>query len=160
VLLRRHGVTEEEIREYLKSHTTGHTLCDQSSREARPPANSLTLTTRGDRQLGGSIAQSNTRHPKYDNPLSETTARGDVLSPLSDSDAKYQGNLLRYQLSSAEQPSDKRYTGQTTPCETAARIIMTMRGCPDIRDVRSELGCHSESNCMVRNMDVFEILDK
>ncbi|KZF20830.1 hypothetical protein L228DRAFT_278924 [Xylona heveae TC161] len=52
-------------------------------------------------------------------------------------------------------------TGQYMPCEAAARIITTMRGDRAEQDVRSELGCHSpDSDCMVRNMDIFELLDK
>jgi hypothetical protein len=49
---------------------------------------------------------------------------------------------------------------QSTSCETAARIITSMPDNVDIRDVRSELGCNSEENCMVRNMSIFDQLDR
>jgi hypothetical protein len=50
-------------------------------------------------------------------------------------------------------------SGRSTPCETAARIITSMHSYTDARDVRSELGCESGAECMVRNMDIFQLLD-
>jgi hypothetical protein len=50
-------------------------------------------------------------------------------------------------------------SGQSTPCDAAARIITSMRSYSDARDVRSELGCEAGAECMVRNMDIFQLLD-
>ncbi|KAL3487409.1 hypothetical protein BJX62DRAFT_213554 [Aspergillus germanicus] len=50
-------------------------------------------------------------------------------------------------------------SGQSTLCDAAARIITSMRSYSDARDVRSELGCESGTECMVRNMDIFQLLD-
>ncbi|KAI1934775.1 hypothetical protein LOZ66_005630 [Ophidiomyces ophidiicola] len=50
--------------------------------------------------------------------------------------------------------------GQLTPCETAAGIITRMRGDPDLQNARAELGCSSESTCMVRNLAIFDLLDR
>ncbi|WEW56858.1 hypothetical protein PRK78_002313 [Emydomyces testavorans] len=49
---------------------------------------------------------------------------------------------------------------QVTSCETAARIITMMRGDPDTRDARTELGCAPGADCVVKNMTIFEILDR
>ncbi|KAK9576878.1 hypothetical protein V6Z93_010326 [Aspergillus fumigatus] len=167
-LLRHHGVTQEEILEYIKAHAVGYPPCNQYSTPSP--------TTRGDHLWRLGVSQPTPCLPEGNSSLQQMTVRKVALPPLSDSLAKRQGDLLRDQSSSVEQPTaqgitlpgaskieqlnEGQYTGQSTPCETAARIIMTMRGSPDIREVRSELGCHSESNCMVRNMDIFEVLDK
>ncbi|KAI1915149.1 hypothetical protein LOZ39_003013 [Ophidiomyces ophidiicola] len=50
--------------------------------------------------------------------------------------------------------------GQLTPCETAAGIITRMRGDPDLQNARAELGCSSESTCMVKNLAIFDLLDR
>lgn len=63
-------------------------------------------------------------------------------------------------ISEAQQFSDVQDAGQSTSCVAAARIVASMRNYPDIRDLRSELGCDWESNCMVKNMSIFDMLDK
>jgi hypothetical protein len=56
---------------------------------------------------------------------------------------------------------DSRRSGQCTPCETAADIVISsMRSYSDMQDVRSELGCQSSASCMVNNMDIFQLLNK
>lgn len=169
-LLRRHGITQEEISEYIKTHAVRYPPCDQYSTEAPSP------TPRGDHLVSLGVAQRTPCLPGDNSSSQDVTVRKLAPSPLSDSLAKRQGGHLGDQTSSVEQLTaqgialsgasrieqlnDEQYTGQSMPCETAARIIMTMRGSPDIREVRSELGCHSTSDCMVRNMDIFEVLDK
>lgn len=175
-LLRRHGVTQEEIRGYLETHTMEYTPCDEDPTEPQPRAISQSPTAQGDPRVGRSIVQPTSSLPEDNRPSHGTTYRETALPPLSDSTVRGQMDPLGGETFSAEQLtargipfpddfkieqlSDRRHTGQSMPCDTAARIITNMRGCPDIREVRSELGCHSESNCMVRNMDIFEILDK
>lgn len=55
---------------------------------------------------------------------------------------------------------DHREQGHFTSCENAARIIAGLRGYSDTHDVRSELGCGAEADCMVKNMNLFEMFDK
>jgi hypothetical protein len=50
--------------------------------------------------------------------------------------------------------------GHFTSCESAARIIASLRGYSDTHELRSELGCGAEANCMVKNLSLFEMLDK
>lgn len=50
--------------------------------------------------------------------------------------------------------------GHFTSCESAARIIAGSRSYSDTNDLRSELGCGAEANCMVKNLTLFEMLDK
>jgi hypothetical protein len=35
-----------------------------------------------------------------------------------------------------------------------------MQAHSESRDVRSELGCDTEGDCMVKNMSIFDVLDK
>ena len=53
-----------------------------------------------------------------------------------------------------------RGPGQSTPSDTATGIVESMRSCSGTRDIRSELGCQSNYNCMVRNMDIFQLLNE
>lgn len=55
---------------------------------------------------------------------------------------------------------EHREKGNFTSCESAARIIASLRGIGDTHDLRSELGCGTEANCMVKNLSLFEMLDK
>lgn len=174
-LLRQHGVSEEQIQDYLESHTANDNPFNHPLTEVPRLVISPLPRTQSDQLGGHSVLQSTSCLPQMDNPLCEKSIRR-IGSLESDSVVNRDGNVPHEHTSNAEQPTTGRfaspgasksqqprgrqYTGHSTPCETAARIIMTMRGCQDTHDVRSELGCHSQSNCMVRNMDIFEILDK
>lgn len=56
--------------------------------------------------------------------------------------------------------SSKQWSEDTTPCEEAARIIASMRGDCDEQSVRAELGCGSNTSCMVNNMTIFQVMDR
>jgi hypothetical protein len=130
-------------------------------------------TTDRDNLKSRNTSQLNAFHRGPNYLLSETDAITVGSSPSVSVVHSYSNPLNPY-VSSAEQPAAgkipnsigvqenrvRQDTAHSTSCETAANLILTMRGYPDIRDVRSELGCHSDSDCTVRNMDIFEILDK
>lgn len=46
-----------------------------------------------------------------------------------------------------------------TSCETAARIIASMRGHEDPETVWSALGCSANDKCMVKNIEIFQLAD-
>ncbi|KAI7975925.1 hypothetical protein EIK77_002485 [Talaromyces pinophilus] len=168
-LLRHHGVAEKEVQEYLESYATYPNPPIISSAnppplvKSRPPAtDSNNLKSRDTPQLNTFCRESN-RKPNY---LLRELGAIRVGSSPSDSVVHRHSNPLHPHASSAEQSAAgdetraSQDTAHSTSCETAANLIVTMRGYTDIVDVRSELGCHSESSCTVRNMDIFEILDK
>lgn len=47
-----------------------------------------------------------------------------------------------------------------TSCETAARIIASMRGHNNAEDAWAELGCSSNLDCTVKNMTIFRVMDQ
>ena len=47
-----------------------------------------------------------------------------------------------------------------TSCETAAWIIANLRGHNDAEEVRAELGCSSHADCSVKNIAVFDAMDR
>ncbi|KIW66143.1 hypothetical protein PV04_08345 [Phialophora macrospora] len=49
---------------------------------------------------------------------------------------------------------------EETSCDEAARIIARLRGHHTPDDVWNELGCGTKQNCRVRNLAVFELIDK
>ncbi len=51
-------------------------------------------------------------------------------------------------------------TRDETSCEIAARIIAGMRGSDDAEGVWPELGCSNKQKCMVKNIALFQIMDK
>ncbi|KIW92343.1 uncharacterized protein Z519_07327 [Cladophialophora bantiana CBS 173.52] len=59
-------------------------------------------------------------------------------------------------------PSEQRpgTSGGETSCEEAARIIASLRGQNTCEDVWNELGCGTNQTCKVKNLSVFELLDK
>ncbi|KAF7596088.1 hypothetical protein BBP40_003350 [Aspergillus hancockii] len=173
-LLRLHGVSDQAVQEYLTAHTANlvlPTFHSGAALEARsPPWKSPSLKTVRE---GSSQLSSFDRECK--DPLHEM-ADTELSSSLSSPVINQQVTISENQISDGEQrdsvdspihstsklqpPSRNQSSGQSTPCETAAGIISSMRNYPDARDVRSELGCQSSSNCMVRNMDIFQLLDE
>lgn len=168
-LLILHGVSKEEIKKYLESEAT-----------YIPSVPSSAPTT-----LHSPIAPSdpliNCRHARIAPTLElnssprELDTIGTQRSPSKSGTKGYIG--LNIQGPSAERPAalssgtpetvskaphfaGDRDIGQLTSCEKAARIIASLRDYPDVHDLRSELGCDSESNCMVKNMSIFDVLDK
>ena len=55
--------------------------------------------------------------------------------------------------------SGSRFSDSTS-CEEAARIIAGMRGHDDADAIWPELGCNSSKDCVVRNMTIFQIVDR
>lgn len=51
-------------------------------------------------------------------------------------------------------------SGLEISCETAASIIIEMRGDGDIEAVRASLGCKGREDCTVRNSTVLQIMDE
>ncbi|KAH7087704.1 hypothetical protein FB567DRAFT_495759 [Paraphoma chrysanthemicola] len=51
-------------------------------------------------------------------------------------------------------------SGLEISCETAAAIIIDMRGDGDIEAVRASLGCKGREACTVRNSTVLQIMDE
>ena len=46
-----------------------------------------------------------------------------------------------------------------TSCETAAKIIVSMRGYGDIKETQSEFGCAVTPGCMISNVEIFKMMD-
>ena len=148
-LLRHHGVTENNVGEYLRSktrpdpHPHPSVIAPFNSR-VHDPEHKMD-------PVGGSFSPSNSVIIRHASPLNDQAASADQPSDVDPVIPK---------ASRAPQPGGKQGAGQATSCETAARIISSLRGHSDMQGLRSELGCHSESKCTVKNMDIFEILDK
>ncbi|GLA79105.1 hypothetical protein AtubIFM55763_001773 [Aspergillus tubingensis] len=177
-LLILHGVSDQRVQEYLRAHTAD--ICLPTSRsEAVPVARShLGQSPRlSTVNSGGPIPSNYERN----DPSPERTATKPAPSTSSSSLVTYQQAAISdSQISDGDselsvpfdsptpdistlQPpyrhQDSRQPGQCTPCETAAGIISSMRSYPNMQDVRSELGCQSSDSCMVKNMDIFQLLN-
>ncbi|KAA8649372.1 bZIP transcription factor [Aspergillus tanneri] len=150
-LLRRRGVTEKEIQEYLESLTTNPDSLSCSSATAPAFVTShLPLTQNVNREANDALRETGVGRRLSPSPLNPVANR--------------HVNFPNTQASSADQPvavdpvtpntlDVQQPRAHSTPCEAAARIITTMRGHLDVQDVRSELGCQSESNCMRKPSD-------
>lgn len=168
-LLILHGVSKEEIKKYLESEAT------------YIPSITSSAATTSHSPIVPTDPFMNCRHARTASKLDLiSSARGldTVGNQHSPSKSSIKGYIgLNIQGPSAERPAalssgtpetvskaqhfgGDRNIGQLTSCENAARIIASLRDYPDIRDLRSELGCDSESNCMVKNMSIFDVLDK
>ena len=174
-LLRLHGVSDHDIQEYLAAHARD-IVSFTSHSEALPEAKSHSCKGK----IGNAVSTGSSQLillNKRSKPLHKNkTATPEPTSSPPSPAASRQVAISHSQLSDAGQPvpvepptndpsklqsrSRNQDLGQSTPCETAASIITSMRSCPDAQDVRSELGCQSSSSCMVRNMDIFQLLDE
>lgn len=174
-LLRLLGVSDHDIQEYLTAHARNIVPFTAHS-EALLEANSHSWEEKSGNAVSRVSSQPSLLN-KRSNPLHvNETATSEPISSLSSPDASRQVAISDSQISDTAQPvpvesptnntsvsqpsSRNQDSGQSTPCETAARIITSMRSYQDARDVRSELGCQSNSNCMVKNMDIFQLLDE
>lgn len=147
-LLRHHGVTENNVGEYLRSKTRP----DPPRPSVIAPFNSEVHDLEHEMDpVGGSFSPPNSVIIRHASPLNDQAASADQPPDVDPVIPK---------ASQAPQSGGKQDAGQATSCETAARIISTLRDHSDMQGLRSELGCHSESKCTVKNMDIFEILDK
>ncbi|BCS17366.1 uncharacterized protein APUU_10194A [Aspergillus puulaauensis] len=173
-LLQLHGVSDHDIEGYLAAHT-GDIVSSTSHSEALPEPKPHLCKGRSGNAVSSSSSQpislNESRGPFHEN---ETATPEPTSSPSSPA-ASRQVAIPQSQCSNTGQPvpdepptndpsrlqsrSRNQDPGQSTPCETAAGILTSMRSYPDAQDVRSELGCQSSSSCMVRNMDIFQLLD-
>lgn len=176
-LLILHGVTKTQIEEYLElrrgstssilsqypsavsqTSTTSHLptitidpLPDFNSSPAASPHHDISISPPEIKTIG-------TRCPPkrgvgmHTNTLNVHEFSAERAAALS--------SLNTETVSEAQQLGGVQDTGQFTSCVAAARIVASIRNYADSRDVRSELGCDSGSNCMVKNMSIFDILDK
>ena len=148
-LLRHYGFTENNVGEYLKSKTR---LDPPPRPSVIAPFNSGVHDPKHKMDpVGDSFSPPNSVIIRHESPLNDQAASADQPPDVDPAIPK---------ASQAPQSGGKQDAGQATSCETAARIISTLRDHSDMQGLRSELGCHSESKCTVKNMDIFEILDK
>lgn len=178
-LLILHGVSDQRVQEYLRAHTADIFLPMPRSEVVQEARSHLGKFPRL------SIVDSGGPSPssyKRNDPPSEGTATESTTSTLSSSPVTYQQVAISnsqipdgdsepsvpFDSSTSDtttlQPPDmhqgSRQSGQCTPCETAAGIISSMRSYPEMQDVRSELGCQSSASCMIKNMDIFQLLNE
>ncbi|KAJ5797118.1 uncharacterized protein N7518_005658 [Penicillium psychrosexuale] len=177
-LLMTHGVTEKQIEDYLESQRqpTNSTLSQCPLVVSLPSAN-LHLPTTHSQPLvdyhhplaSPSSRELNTsQHPFITLEMTSSPPKSDAKSRMDtpNSQESSVGRAVELSPVTAEPVPESQHfggdqdTGQFTSCMTAASLIESMRNHSDFRDVRSELGCDSESNCMVKNMSIFDILDK
>lgn len=59
-----------------------------------------------------------------------------------------------------EPPQGRLLTSNGMPCLEAAIILAQLRGHPDSKLARAELGCAEGSDCVVQNTDVLQIMDE
>lgn len=167
-----HGVTETQIEEYLESQrqSTSSTRFQFPSVPSLESADSHLPTVPSEPLVDSNHSPVTPSYREPNSPPHELKTVGtghsqnesDMLGGQGSSAerAAALSSVTAETISEAQQFSDVQDAGQSTSCVAAARIVASMRNYPDIRDLRSELGCDSESNCMVKNMSIFDMLDK
>ena len=60
----------------------------------------------------------------------------------------------------AQKPTSPNLMDDESTCEAAANIIASMRGHGDTEKVLAELGCTSNQSCAVKNITIFELIDR
>lgn len=175
-LLMLHGVTETQIKAYLEwqgqppssipsqSYQMLSSKLENNLQRAPilPPVAYHRSATPPHKELNSSPHELMTIGSKTSIP--ESNENGNVGSLDSQGSCAERASALTPATTESEtespQSDPRQNTGQFTSCETAADIIGNMQAHSDHRDVRSELGCNSEPHCMVKNMSIFELLDK
>ncbi|KAJ5389378.1 uncharacterized protein N7496_000446 [Penicillium cataractarum] len=171
-LLVLRGVTQDEIEVFLKSHeeyTPGGMTRSASAisypvtpqirpsmvlgvSQGTPCESPNTLPWREviDKRIVPAYGRS-VEFQTYANQQELTTGRPPTILPVDIPDTA--STLQQFN-------GDHREKGHFTSCESAARIIADLRGYSDTHELRSELGCGAEADCMVKNLNLFEMFDK
>ncbi|KJF60433.1 uncharacterized protein CIMG_12404 [Coccidioides immitis RS] len=165
-LLRIRGVTDFEVEHYLRAHriTPGSEISVAASPSlSQSPSDTIARqSTEACRSKSADICP----RPGELHLVKEGNGRHLALQaqPASQDHPRHMSEpagLARREGCCAEQQCvGELDTGQVTSCETAARIITMMRGHLDPQDARVELGCSTETSCMVKNMTIFDLLDR
>ncbi|CAG8045860.1 unnamed protein product [Penicillium nalgiovense] len=174
-LLMIHGVTKIQIEEYLESQRqTASSIQSQYPSVVSLPSANLHLPAADGQpsmdhhhSLSSQEVDSSSHPPKTLNVRS-SPSRSDpkINMDIPSGQESSVGRAIELNSVTAETVPDSQHfggvqdTGQFTSCVTAANLIESIRNHSDFRDVRSELGCDSEPNCMVKNMSIFDILDR
>ncbi|CAP79211.1 Pc06g02180 [Penicillium rubens Wisconsin 54-1255] len=175
-LLLIHGVTETQIEEYLESQRqTASSIRSQfppvvslpSAKSHLPTAHGQTSVDHH-HSLATPLKVNNSSHPLKTLEIRSSPSRSDAMTSIDASNIQESSTERAVELVSdigetvpeSEHFGGVQDTGQFTSCVAAASLIESIRNHSDFRDVRSELGCDSEPNCMVKNMSIFDILDR
>ncbi|KAL2833807.1 hypothetical protein BDW59DRAFT_179470 [Aspergillus cavernicola] len=142
-LLRLHGVSNQDLQEYMTAHIMNIVLPPFHSRavlEARShpwKAPSLNSVREGFSQL----SSLNRERKDLIHEMAATEPTSSLSSPAINQE-RVPVDTPTHGTSKLQPPSRNQSSGQSTPCETVTGIITSI------------------SNCMVRNMDIFQLLDE
>jgi hypothetical protein len=175
-LLRLHGVTETQVNQYLESQGPLPRSIPPPNYSAPSPKseNSLQIpqsppptTYHRSPAVQSYKDLTNTSHELRPDRFTSTLADiNDTNVNVLDNSELGAGRASIVTPGAAEPESGSRQSdlhqgrGLLTSCVTAERIIKSMQAHSESRDVRSELGCDTEGDCMVKNMSIFDVLDK
>ena len=92
-------------------------------------------------------------------PRKDLPQKPDVLLKIEDEAGTPSGGLSSRVIMVDDDQGTSTFASDVTSCEVAAQIIASMRGNDDTEGVRSELGCGAAKECVVKNIDIFQIAD-
>jgi hypothetical protein len=145
ILLASHGVGSEDITRFIHDRE-GYFLSNPATGPLNTAHQDCIDVPEGSVQIGSVELELNTSTPNSAQTLPNFRSicgpRHDrVLSPGIPNDSR---DRLFLEMS----------------CETAASIIASMRGNVDHEQVRLQLGCGGREQCIVKNTEVFQVLDQ
>lgn len=151
-LLALHGVQQEEIDAFLEGPETA-----AAASSVPPPGLALAMRPLGARIGTGSPAQQEVMggvdRGQPDKTEKLTVSNNDVhaCNPFGES---------RTRDATANEATCMNSTSEMTSCDTAATIIVNLRGHGDIVEARQALGCASSAPCSVKNTHLFQLMDE
>ena len=181
-LLRKIGVTDAAVADYLRvggepgalieipranntplQSPTKYKLPDSWGELYKEPSNHSL-----DPAVKAPVQNASVKHPR---PTSTTTTEASLQSrPHDPSGPPLQSFGLASPLqesigvdnNDSEAPESEygKSISNATSCETAARIIVSMRGYGNVEEIQSELGCAVRPDCMINNVDIFKIMER
>jgi hypothetical protein len=90
-----------------------------------------------------------------------TTSNGETCRPADDASPSVPASDSNIKSPTSDEQYHAQYSGRDEiSCLAAAEIIAGMRGHDNPEEVWPELGCDSSRKCMVKNMDIFQIMDQ
>ncbi|KAK8008164.1 hypothetical protein PG991_010715 [Apiospora marii] len=178
-LLKIHGVQDAEIDAFLREPATGeekaaskascgvsHTVAQGRSGSLQPVVSAVEVPT-GQRPSethplpapqSGEINSVNPPRLAVQSPHGPPGCR----RPPGETGGCERKVAARHANPRAEQTPGESHElpGQETSCDTAATIISELHGLDDVSRARSFLGCTTRGPCSVKNMRLFELMDR
>ena len=164
-MLRRRGVSDGEIEQFLRS-APGNSNYEEPNEAAKAQQPEFLTLPPSYRSMEVSQRQSGVFEPTVigkeccDGKTTCSLSPGEnAVRPGANTGSVQPASFAPNAMAGATTTTMDYNSATTMSCNTAARILADMQGHEDTRRTRASLGCVGQDECIVKNTALFQILD-